>query len=407
MNLRLKCLCYGNVKPQRVQSQHGGAPKFKISKSFLESLLEDGFQVSEMAKLTCVSERTIYRRMNEYNLTKFNFSNLTDDELDSAMKKLITEFPNSGEVMLREFLKQKDIFVQRSCLRQSLQRIDMDGITDRSKKRLKRRVYNVQGPNYLWHIDTNHKLVRWYFIVTGVIDGFSRLSVALKCTNNNKAETVLACFMEGVRSYGLPSRVRSDKGLENVAVADYMISKRGIGRNAMITGKSTHNQRIERLWKDVFDGVLKLFYDLFYFLEDENLLDPLNDIHLAALHFVYLPHINKRLETWRNAWSMHRIRTMGSSPIRVWVSGQAKNPKNPSSPDEVGNLYGAEGFINDDDEELEHGRPIFEAPFIAEILTQQAIDLLLTHINIETSMERNFGIDNYLLALNIIQDNIA
>ena len=88
------------------------------------------------------------------------------------------------------------------------------------KGRLHRRVYNVQGPNHLWHIDTNHKLVRWYFVVFGAIDGFRRLSVALECRSNNKAETVLECFFERCGKLRLPKRVRSDKGGENVLVAD-------------------------------------------------------------------------------------------------------------------------------------------------------------------------------------------
>ena len=51
--------------------------------------------------------------------------------------------------------------------------------------------------------------------------------------------------------YGIPERVRSDKGLENISVEDFMISQNGTGRRSMITGPSVHNQRIERLWRDV------------------------------------------------------------------------------------------------------------------------------------------------------------
>ena len=97
-------------------------------------------------------------------------------------------------------------------------------VRDRQAGRLHRRVYNVMGPNHLWHIDTNHNLVRWQFIIVGGIDGFSRLVMFLKCTDNNTSETVLQCFLSGVEKYGIPNRVRSDKGMENVSLADYMLS---------------------------------------------------------------------------------------------------------------------------------------------------------------------------------------
>ena len=70
-----------------------------------------------------------------------------------------------------------------------------------------------------------------------------------------------------------------------------MIDKRGSERGSMITGPSTHNQRIERLWKDVFDGVLALYYELFTFMEDNELLDLFNEIDIAVLHYIFIPII--------------------------------------------------------------------------------------------------------------------
>ena len=119
-----------------------------------------------------------------------------------------------------------------------MHRVNEVGIQPWRKVRLKRRVYSVKGTNHLRHIDTNHKLFKWYLIIFGEIDGYSWLPVSLECISNNKTPTVLACFLKGVHIYGLPSRVSSDKGRENVLVADYMIKERGPGRGSEVLDKA-------------------------------------------------------------------------------------------------------------------------------------------------------------------------
>lgn len=59
-------------------------------------------------------------------------------------------------------------------------------------------------------------------------------------------------------------------------------------------------------------------------MEDEGILDPLDDLHLAALHYVYLAKIQEKLDIWNRAWSQHRMRTTRSSPIRLWVAANFK-----------------------------------------------------------------------------------
>lgn len=67
-------------------------------------------------------------------------------------------------------------------------------------------------------------LFRWKFVTNGCIDGFSRKIVYLRCNGNNQANTILDLFLEVADVHGLPSRVRSDHGVENVNVAWYMLT---------------------------------------------------------------------------------------------------------------------------------------------------------------------------------------
>ena len=54
-------------------------------------------------------------------------------------------------------------------------------------KRLLRRL----TPNALWHIDSNHKLIRWRLITHVCVDEYSRIIIYAHCCNNNKADTVV------------------------------------------------------------------------------------------------------------------------------------------------------------------------------------------------------------------------
>ena len=156
------------------------------------------------------------------------------------------------------------------------------------------------------------------------MDGYSRIPVYLHCSNNNRANTVLELFREAVAKYGLPSRIRIDKGGENVDVSMYLLDHplRVPNRCTVIVGKSVHNQRIERLWRDVYEGVVILYHSLFTHLESVHMLDADNDFHLFCLHMVFIPRINKHLKSWQEAWVKHPIRTAHNlSPEQLWTIG--------------------------------------------------------------------------------------
>ena len=123
--------------------------------------------------------------------------------------------------------------------------------------------------------------------------------VFIKCCNNNRALTVRNLFLAATEEFCWPSRVRTDKGVENEEVKRLMLQRRGEGRGSILQGSSVHNQRIERLWRDMRKMVTEYFRRLFYFLENHALLNPSNEIDLTALHYVFIPRINRNLDKFK------------------------------------------------------------------------------------------------------------
>ena len=277
-----------------------------------------------------VSRWTLYRGAREYHLQDLGrYSTITDEELDSLIKEYISRHGNTtGQSYIIGYIRSLKLKVQRDGVRESLTRVDPRNTELRWACVVTRRVYSVPGPNSLWHIDGHHLLIRWKRVVHGCIDGYSREVTYLFCANNNYASTVLTVFQNAASEFGWPSRVRGDHGGENVDVASMMTEVRGDGRGSCISGPSIRNQRIERLWREVFRCTSFLFHCVFYALEDSGYLDISNDNHLAILHYVYLPRINYALQEFAGAFNLQPNRTENNwSPDKIWSNGMI-NPNN-------------------------------------------------------------------------------
>ena len=257
-------------------------------------------------------------------------------------------------------------------------------------------------------IDGHHKLVRWGFVTHAGIDGYSRMIVFMKCSTNNRAETVYELFLQGVQNFGLPSRVRTDQGGENTKVAQHMLVHRGSERNSIITGNSTHNQRIERLWRDLHQGITKLFYRLFYHLEHLELLDPTCEIDLYALQYIFLPRINKAVSEFAEGWNCHGIRTEhNKSPYQLFTEGALRLQQTGLHAldffQDADTLYGSKP---DDDytySTLSENR--VQIPQNTFSLDDDAFSQLLELIN-PLSESRNYGIDLYEQTIQFIMHTL-
>ena len=263
-----------------------------------------------MATELGVSRPTIYKEMKRHNIDYVGkFTNHSNEDLKVAMTRIKENHPNAGEVMVRGHLQSQGIVVQRKRLRETLKEVDPVGTQERKRLKIKRRVYSVPCPNYIWHIDGNHKLIRWKIVLHHGIDGYSRLVVFGRFNDNNYASTVHQLFSDAVHKYRHPFRVRTDYGGENVEVWHDMVSKWGENSGAVVVGSSIHNQRIERHNRSVNENVIEKYKSIFYEMEAEGILNPDNLTDIFCLHYVFLPKLNHDLMEFIAAHNNHPVST--------------------------------------------------------------------------------------------------
>ena len=283
----------------QVESSSGpGRPRYVIPSEQLSCLRREFNSWTQIVADLGVSRQTIDNRRREvgFSLVFEGYSNIPGTDLDNLVRDELNAFPRTGETNVMAGLRQRGIYVQRWRVREAIVRVDPINRANRWGQRIVRRPYSVPHPNFLWHMDSNLKLRHWRMCIHGCIDGFSRCIIYLDVHNNNRASTVLTSFQRSRNEWGVPSRVRADNAGENVSVRDFMVFFRGENRGSFLTGPSTRNTRIERLWRDVVESVVTVFTSLFLFMEARHILDPMCERDMLALHYVFLPRLQRLLD---------------------------------------------------------------------------------------------------------------
>eukprot|EP00111_Clytia_hemisphaerica_P006153 TCONS_00017811-protein len=318
---------------RKTRSSRPGNRRYEIDGDHLEQLLSMGCSIVTIAKDGLLGAQihpnTIHRfiKANGIKSVRARYSDLSDDELKEVIKGLNKTYPNSGIRQIQSMLKvlNPPLRIQRDRVAKILAEVDPIGATMRWTQVIPRRVYKVPTPNSLWHIDTHHKLIRWNFVTNGCVDGFSRLIVILQVHTDNRASSMLCDFVGALNKHGIPSRVRADKGGEFVHINKLMDELNGEARSSFMKGKSVHNVRIERLWRDIYSKVIGKYHDTFTMMEENDILDIDNDIHLSCLHYTYGRRIQRDLDFWKNAYNNHPLRTeKNRTPCQLWFNASMR-----------------------------------------------------------------------------------
>lgn len=168
-----------------------GRPRIDVQQDQLTFLRSMAFSWKDISAILGISVKTAQRRAQEWSIP--SYTPVSDAELEEEVRQFKTQFPHCGEALLKGHLESKGINVQRQRVRQAIWHVS--GHQPQPSTPIPRRMYSVHGPNSLWHIDRNHKMIRWRLVIHGRIDGFSRLVTFFSCSSNNRSETVLTHFV--------------------------------------------------------------------------------------------------------------------------------------------------------------------------------------------------------------------
>ena len=267
---------------------------------------DHGVDITErQLKYVCQKEGLSKHWNIDSNLIKEMVSN----ELDTSRR-------NVGYRQMSEIVNLRyGTRISKESVRKALKEVDPDGVEERRGRVLKRKIYETNGPNDVYHIDGNDKLKQWGFYIHSGVDGFSRKVLWMKVSSTNSDPIVIAnYFLDCVKKNGFaPRQIRMDFGTENIYCEDLQVFFTN-DADSFRYGRSTANQRIEAYWSRLKKFRLCWWIQYFTDMFQLGLYKPYLSTHKEALLFCFMPAIQRELNEFMATWNARRVRQSASAP---------------------------------------------------------------------------------------------
>lgn len=278
-----------------IRYYHGVKPKLKYKD--ICTIINEHHEID-------LTMRTLKEKLRKYCLTRVR--NVSDNELRNMVStELETSACSYGYRQMTEHLCIKfGINISKEAVRRVLKSLDPNGVSERRRHVIRRRVYDTDGPGHIYYIDGNDKLKRFGFAIHGCVDGFSRRILWLHVSTSNNDPVIYAnYFLSAVATYHLcPKILRMDKGTENIYCEDLQTFLTGRD-DSFIYAASTRNQRIESFWARLKRYKLSWWIDFFSTMVKDKIFCPHNEVHQEVLYFCFMPVLQGELNMFTKAWN--------------------------------------------------------------------------------------------------------
>ena len=263
-----------------------------------------------------ISLSTLKRWFREKGIRRRPIAEIRSDQNDvrqAVQEELSGSGSGIGYRRMHRTLRSKGLLCRRDDVRKIVKELDPEGVQLRKRRRLHRRKYFANGPNFVWHIDGHDKLKPYGFSIHGCIDGFSRKIIWLEIGTTNKMPQVVAkYYLDAIMFHGgVPLQVKADDGTEHALIEPIHIYLSSLNDDqeynpfSIIT--SPQNQRIESYWSILQRDRIGWWRRFLRDLVDVDMLSTSDPVVLDCVRYCFMNLIRRDLNSIKEEWNTHII----------------------------------------------------------------------------------------------------